>query len=119
MKNAKNVFAILGAALLVVVAACGALGLVYQTTANNSTDYYSRIDNSLVKEITPHGGMNYRYHLQVYTETGERSEMDFDTSRVLKDQAFIRIESAPLRGVLGWEELQFDELPEAVQKMYQ
>jgi len=72
----------------------------------------------MVQEITPHGGMNYRYTLQVYAEDGTASTLDLDTSRILKDGAYILIRTAPLRGVLSWEELQYDQLPSPVQAKY-
>ena len=50
--------------------------------------------------------MNYRYTLQVYAEDGTASTLELDTSRILKDGAYILIRTAPLRGVLSWEELQ-------------
>lgn len=118
MKKAKPVLLILGAAAAVVVIGVGALGFLFQYTESNTTDYYGRIDNDLVEKITPHGGMNYRYHLPVYLEDGSREDLDLDTSRILKDGAYIHIETAPLRGVLRWEEMQYDELPTPVQAHY-
>ena len=118
MKRAKPVLLILGAAAAVVVIGVGVLGFLFQYTGNNTTDYYGCIDNELVEKITPHGGMNYRYRLPVYLEDGSREDLDLDTSRVLKDGAYIRIVVAPLRGVLRWEELQYEELPAAVQAKY-
>ena len=56
-----------------------------------STYYYTQIDNSKVERIAPHGAMNYSYTLEV----------------------------APVRGVLTWAEVQYEELPTAVQSNYQ
>ena len=66
----------------------------------------------------PHGGMNYQYSLYVYDENGNGKDMALDTSRVLRDKAFIRIETAPMRGVIGWAEMLYEELPAAVQEKY-
>ena len=118
MKRAKPVLLILGAAAAVVVIGIGVLGFLFQYTGNNTTDYYGCIDNDLVEKITPHGGMNYRYRLPVYLEDGSREDLDLDTARVLKDEAYIRIEVAPLRGVISWAELQYEELPVPVQAHY-
>ena len=41
--------------------------------------------------------------------------MDFDTSRVLRDGAYLRLEIAAFRGVISWEEVAWAELPAAVQ----
>ena len=119
MKTAKHLVVILGAAALIAVVGIAAVGIIFKSTSENTTSYFSRIDNEQVEAITPHGGMNYRYSLQVYSEDGKPSSLDLDTSRILKDGAFIRIETAPIRGVIRWEELQYGELPSAVQSFYQ
>lgn len=118
MKKAKPFFMIFGAAALVLVLGIAVLAILFRTTEANASSVYSRIDNDLVQEITPHGGMNYRYTLQVYTEDGRASTLELDTSRILKDGAYILIRTAPLRGVLSWEELQYDQLPTPVQAKY-
>ena len=118
MRRVKPVLIVLGVAAMVVVIGIAAIGFLFQYTGNNTTSYYGRIDNDLVEEIVPHGGMNYRYHMPVYREDGSQEYLDLDTSRVLKDGAYIHIETAPLRGVLRWEELQHEELPDAVRVRY-
>lgn len=118
MKNSKPLLIVIGAAVLVLVLGITILGVLFQSTAANASVCYSRIDNSLVQEITPHGGMNYRYSLTVYDENGGASSLDLDTSRVLKDGAYIAITVAPLRGVLSWEEYSYDQLPAPVQEHY-
>lgn len=118
MKKVKPVFMIVGAAALVLVLGVSILAVLFRTTEDSADSVYSRIDNDLVREITPHGGMNYRYTLTVYQEDGSSSPLELDTARILKDGAYILIRTAPLRGVLSWEELQYDELPLPVQAKY-
>ncbi len=118
MKKLKPVVLIAGGAVLALVVLVSAMGILYQTTSENYESSYSQIDNSLVEPITPHGGMNYRYTLQVYSQEGVGKELALDTSRVLKDGAYILIKTAPMRGVIGWEELRYDQLPPAVQARY-
>lgn len=118
MRKAKPIVQIFGAAVLILVAGIAILGFLFCATEANAVNAYSRIDNTLVQGIPPHGGMNYRYSLQVYGEDGTPSTLEMDTSRILKDGAYILIRTAPLRGVLGWEEMQFEDLPPAVQKRY-
>ncbi len=118
MKKSKPILVVFGAAVLIIVLGIAILAILFRTTEANASNCYSRIDNNLVQEITPHGGMNYRYTLQVYAEDGSASSLDLDTSRILKDGAYILIRTAPLRGVLSWEEMQYDELPAAVQAKY-
>ena len=118
VKKLRPVLMIAGALALTLAAGIAAMGIIYQTTSENYESCYSRIDNSCVEAIAPHGGMNYRYTLQVYSQEGDRKELKLDTSRVLKDGAYILIKTAPLRGVIGWEGLTYDQLPAAVQKHY-
>ncbi|MCI8811486.1 MAG: YxeA family protein, partial [Oscillibacter sp.] len=51
-------------------------------------------------------------------ENGSEKEITFGTSRELREGAFIRLTVMPVRGVLDWSEVQYDELPEAVQNHY-
>lgn len=118
MKKWKVLLISIGAAALTVGIAFWGMGKIFQTTSEHTTYYYGRIDNSNVSEIAPHGGMNYQYALHVYSESGEGKDMTLDTSRVLRDGAFIRIEVAPLRGVISWAEMLLDELPNAVRVKY-
>lgn len=118
MKKMKVLLICIGAAALGLGAIAFGIGTIYETTSNHTTYYYGQIDNGSVSGITPHGGMNYQYALHVYKENGEGTDMTLDTSRILRDGAFIRIEVAPMRGVIGWAEMLLDELPEAVRGKY-
>lgn len=119
MKKGKILLTVIGGTALFLVVALGTMGRLFQATGENAVSWYSRIDNGLVEPITPHGGMSYRYSLTAYGADGGSKALDLDTSRVLKDGAFIRIEVAPIRGVISWEEMQYDQLPAAVQGKYE
>ncbi len=90
-----------------------------------SADHYSQIDNSKIKQADAKGGvinlkgsLPYSYTLLSYDENGNEKEITFGTSRELRDGAFIRLTSMPIRGVLDWNEVQYVELPAAVQAHY-
>lgn len=90
-----------------------------------STCYYSQIDNSKIEEGGPRegvidlqGGMAYYYTLPAYNKSGRRKEITFGTSRELKEGAYLCLTVVPIRGVLEWREVQYEELPEAVQAVY-
>ena len=53
-----------------------------------------------------------------YDENGNDKEITFGTSRELKEKAFLRLTVMPVRGVLEWSEVNYDELPAAVQGKY-
>lgn len=88
-----------------------------------SGTYYTQIDNSKVKEQEPGGGvidftggMPYIYTLSCYDKDGNMQELSFGTERKLRDDAYLQLDVVPVRGVMNWREVQFDELPVAVQR---
>ena len=90
-----------------------------------SAEYYSQIDNSKIEQVDSKGGvinlkgsLPYAYTLLCYDENGSEKEITFGTSRELRDGAFIRLTVMPIRGVLDWSEVQYNELPTAVQNHY-
>lgn len=89
-----------------------------------STYYYGQIDNSKMERAGSKGGvinfsgngnMDYSYTLLCYNEDGKGKDITFGTSKELKEGAFIRLNVMPIRGVLEWSEVQYEELPAAVQ----
>ena len=44
---------------------------------------------------------------------GAQAEIAFQTSRELRDGAYLDLETTPRRGVVSWEEIGYDELPAA------
>ena len=116
----KGILFGIGAVVLVVVCVC-----VFFLSEAGSTYYYSQIDNSKMEQVESRGGvinfsgsMDYSYTLFSYNENGKGKDITFGTSRELKEGAFIRLTVMPIRGVLEWSEVQYDELPTAVQEQY-
>lgn len=68
-----------------------------------STYYYTQIDNSKIEQV----------------ESKKGKDITFGTSRELKEGAYIRLTVTPIRGVVEWEEVQYDELPADVQGHYE
>ena len=103
-----------------------ALILAALTGCSGANTYYTCVDNAKVETqtsqggvIDPTGGMPYRYTLDAYDEKGAKTEMGFGTSRVLREGAYLKLTTAPLRGVIAWEEVLWEELPEKVRLQYQ
>lgn len=82
--SAKKKTIIIAVIAILVVAFIAVAFLATQKSA----DYYMQIDNDCVTEIAPHGAMNYRYTLSAYDETGAEKELNFETSRILTDDAY-------------------------------
>ncbi len=87
--------------------------------------YYTQVDAGKCTPGQPRqgvidadGGMAFSYTLRCYDEAGHEKELSFGASKELRDGAFLRLTVAPLRGVINWEELKYDELPAAVQEKY-
>ena len=107
----------IGIVIVVAVLAITFMTVAFLTTQTN-TDYYTQIDNRWVTDIAPHGAMNYKYTLVAYDESGNVKDVTFETSKVLTDGAYLCLKVAPIRGVVTWAEMQFDELPSSVQEKY-
>ena len=111
---------------IVAVLLIGLVGFcAWFLSGSGSTEYYARIDNSKMEQVDAKGGvislkgnLPYSYTLLSYNENGSEKEITFGTSRELRDGAFIRLTVMPARGVLDWSEVQYDELPAAVQNHY-
>ena len=65
-------------------------------------EWYSQIDNSCVKEVAASDDMVYEYTLVCYDADGRSRDISFKTSRILTEDAFILLETMPLRGVVSW-----------------
>ena len=113
----KKILFGIGAVVIAAVCVC-----IFSLSKAGSTYYYSQIDNSKMEQVESRGGvinfsgsMDYSYTLFSYDENGKGQDITFGASRELKEGAFIRLTVMPIRGVLEWEEVQYDELPAAVQ----
>lgn len=119
----KTIVRIVCAVLVVTgVALCG----FWFLSGFGSSYYYTQIDNSKLTQAPPrgvvdlsgNGGMDYSYTLPSYDEGGDEADVTFGVSRELREGAFLRLTVQPGRGVLNWSEVQYDELPPAVQERY-
>ncbi|MBX9035434.1 YxeA family protein [Gordonibacter massiliensis (ex Traore et al. 2017)] len=102
----------LGIALAAVVALVAVAGWAFY---GESGHVYVKVDNARVAAIEPHAGMEHEYRLDGVAADGAHSEIAFQTSRELREGAYLDLETKPLRGVIGWEEVAYDDLPAAVQ----
>lgn len=116
----KKIVAIVIVVLVAAVAIVAFRWGIVPGTASGT--YYTQIDNTKVEPqrsdggvIDFTGGMPWRYTLTCYNEDGDMQELSFGTERQLRDGAYLRLDVVPIRGVIGWREVQFDELPSAMQ----
>ncbi|MBD5484518.1 MAG: YxeA family protein [Lachnospiraceae bacterium] len=117
---------LIGIGTAIVIAVCLVNLFVYVFAQNDSGYYYVQIDNSKIEQgnsrdgvVDFQGGMDYSYTLSAYDEKGRRTDITFGTSRELREGAFLQLTVKPLRGVVEWEEVQYDQLPVDVQRRLQ
>ena len=117
---------LIGIGTAIVIAVCLVNLFMYAFSENGSGYYYVKIDNSKIEQVNSRGGvidfqggMDYSYTLSAYDEKGRRTDITFGASRELREGAFLQLTVKPLRGVVEWEEVQYDELPVDVQRRLQ
>lgn len=107
-----------------ILAAVLALSIIASWSEGSS--YYTRIANHSVElndggrdgVIDFKGGLPYIYSLPAFNEKGEKQTVSFGAARELKEGAFIKLTVVPVRGVIRWEEVNFEDMPEAVQEKF-
>lgn len=107
--------------VLAITAAVFFIRIVFSDDAREF--YYVRIDNSAIENLGPrkgvidfNGGMEYGYKLIGYNEWGAEKNVSFGTNRQLREGAYLKLSVVPIRGVTEWEEVIFEEMPEAVRE---
>lgn len=78
--------------------------------------YYTQIDNTKIEKISSSDDMKYQYTLIAYDKSGKEKEIEFKTSRELKEDAYLELEIMVTRGVVNWKEVQVNELPDRVKE---
>lgn len=103
------------------VAMAAALVVAWNTNLLLTGDYYVKIDNACFSENESTGGIvnlkssePYLYELEAVDAEGTRTNIEFGTSRELRQDAFLKLELQPFRGVVGWTEVSADTLPSKV-----
>lgn len=85
---------------------------------NYEAVYYTKIDNTKIKQVSSSDEMKYQYTLDCYDKDGNRKEFSFKTSRELKEDAYLLLEIRSM-GVHAWKEVQYYELPDKVKEIIQ
>ena len=80
----------------------------------HKTVYYTKIDNTKIEELSGDEDMRYQYTLTAYNKNGKEKEIQFKTSRELREGAYLELDVMQMRGVVNWREVQQEELPNDV-----
>ena len=78
--------------------------------------YYTQIDNTKIEQISNTDDMKYQYTLMAYNKNGKEKEVQFKTTRQLKEDAYLELEIMSVRGVVNWKEVQVNDLPNNVKE---
>ena len=110
MEEFKEKLPIIIAVIIVIALLVGA----YYFLVVHKDLYYTQIDNTKIEEISATDDMKYEYTLTAYNENGKEKEVQFKTSRELREGAYLELEVMQMRGVINWREVQIEELPDDV-----
>lgn len=99
--------------LVAVLGVCALAAVALYSEFSDPAQVYVQVDDNRVRSIEPHGGMAYSYTLDGVTPDGKPAPVTLDTERVLRDKAYLLLRTRPLVGVVSWEEVAWDQIPEA------
>lgn len=98
------------------------LTFIYQKSYTG-VDYYTKITtNGKRIQIPIQNGaplVDYQYNQKAYNDLGESLEVEFNANkdRPLKLNRYLKLVYNENKGVVSWEEVSFDQLPETVQPL--
>ena len=110
MEEFKEKLPIIIAVIIVIALLVGA----YYFLVLHKDLYYTQIDNTKIEEISGTDDMKYQYTLTAYNKNGKEKEVQFKTSRELREDAYLELDIMQMRGVVNWREVQVEELPDDV-----
>ena len=110
MEDLKEKIPIITAVIIVIALMIGA----FYFLCIHKTVYYTQIDNTKIEELPGNDDMKYQYTLMAYNKNGKEKEIQFKTTRELREDAYLELEVMSIRGVINWKEVQEEELPEDV-----
>lgn len=110
-KSSAKALVILGVVLVAIV---GAGWFALSSVTGEGTPRYTQVDNACVHD-SGDSDMPFEYTLTAYDEGGRSEEVTFKTTRELRDGAYLMLRVLPIRGVVSWEEVQPENMPQACQ----
>ena len=110
MESFKEKLPIIIAVIIIILLIASA----YYFLVIHKEPYYTQIDNTKIEEVSGTDDMKYQYTLTAYNKNGKEKEIQFKTSRELREGAYLELEFMQMRGVVNWREVQEDDLPKDV-----
>ena len=110
MEDFKEKLPIIIAVIIVIALIVGA----YYFLVVHKDQYYTQIDNTKIEELSGSDDMKYQYTLTAYNKNGKEKEIQFKTSRELREGAYLELDVMQMRGVVNWREIEQNNLPDDV-----
>ena len=110
MEDFKEKIPMIIAVIIVIALAVGA----YYFLVVHKDQYYTQIDNTKIEELSGSDDMKYQYTLTAYNKNGKEKEIQFKTSRELREGAYLELDVMQMRGVVNWREIEQNNLPDDV-----
>lgn len=114
----KGKAGVITAAIVIAILAIVFFVFASQNNMLLSGDYYVKVDNAHLSQNEEKGDIvhlkssePYIYELDAINEAGNTAKVEFGVSRELRQDALLKLEIQPVRGVVNWEEVPEDELP--------
>lgn len=104
------------AAMLGVLMVGTLVGVFYLTNTDNASTWYVQVDDAVAQDKSDEGEEVWEYTLDAYDEGGTHRQLTFTAGKRLRDDAYLKLRYLPVREVISWEEVQIDELPQAVRE---
>lgn len=108
----------LAAVLVVIILGAGFFYLGFCTNLLAGGTYYTKIDNAHVAENDSTGDVihlkssePFVYQLPAANQDGHKIEASFGAAHELRQDAYLKLNLEPLRGVVYWEEVLPEDLP--------
>ena len=99
--------------IVIIIVIALMFGLFYFLVLHKNL-YYTQIDNTKVQQVSNSDDMKYQYTLMAYNKNGKKKEIQFKTSRELREDAYLELEVMQIRGVTTWNDVQAQALPDEV-----
>lgn len=114
MSKKTVIISVVSAAALLIGAFC--VGMLF--LRDPYFYYYTQIDNSKYTISYKNEKELYEYKLPSYDDKGNGKEIPFKTTRKLRNNAFLKLKYTNFGGVVTWEEIKWNELPEKLQSIF-
>ena len=110
MEDFKEKLPIMIAVIIIIALMIGA----YYFLVVHKDQYYTQIDNTKIEGLSGSDDMKYQYTLTAYNRNGKEKEIQFKTSRELREGAYLELDVMQMRGVVNWREIEQNNLPDDV-----